>query len=143
MLCSYHTSFPDVIQCIGGGLSEEDIFDGDPVHTFLRECREEIGLTGEDIISVDDKKYFYIRENQTTVGICYIAKTGLTKETLLQRFEETATDGEIESLVFVKETHEAMSDLLMQQSLVDYAKVIFEKRLLDQSFDDIREYNFD
>jgi len=46
-------------------------------------------------------------------------------------------------LVFVKETHEAMSDLLMQQSLVDYAKVIFEKRLLDQSFDDIREYNFD
>ena len=56
---------------------------------------------------------------------------------------QTATDGEIESLVFVKETHEAMSDLLMQQSLVDYAKVIFEKRLLDQSFDDIREYNFD
>lgn len=94
MLCSYHTSFPDVIQCIGGGLSEEDIFDGDPVHTFLRECREEIGLTGADIISIDDKKYFYIRENQTTVGICYIANTGLTKETLLQRYEETATDGE-------------------------------------------------
>ena len=46
-------------------------------------------------------------------------------------------------MVFVKETHEAMSDLLKQPSLVDYAKVIFEKRLLDQSFDDIREYNFD
>ena len=44
-------------------------------------------------------------------------------------------------MVFVKETQEAMYDL--QQSLVDYAKVIFEKRLLDQSFDDIREYNFD
>ena len=58
----------------------------------MRECREEIGLTGEDIISIDDKKY--TRENQTTVGICYIANTGLTKETLPQRFEETATDGE-------------------------------------------------
>ncbi|MDE6622113.1 MAG: hypothetical protein K2K74_16820 [Lachnospiraceae bacterium] len=140
---SKHTSFPDVIQCIGGGLSEEDIFDGDPVHTFLRECREEIGLTDEDIVSIDNKKYIYIRENQSTVGICYIAKIGLTKETLLQRFEETVTDGEIASLVFVNETYEAMSDLLMQQSLVDYAKVIVEKQLLDKSFDDIREYDFE
>lgn len=140
---SNHTSFPDVIQCIGGGLSEEDIFDGDPVHTFLRECKEEIGLTSEDIVSIDNKKYFYIRDNQSTVGICYIAKIGLTKETLLQRFEETATDGEIESLVFVNETYEAMSDLLMQPSLVDYAKVIFGKQLLDKSFGDIREYDFE
>ena len=46
-------------------------------------------------------------------------------------------------MVFLKETQEAMSDLLIQQKMVDYAKVIFEKRLLDQSFDDIREYNFD
>ena len=140
---SNHTSFPDVIQCIGGGLSEEDIFDGNPVHTFLRECREEIGLTSEDIVSIDDKKYFYIRDNQSTVGICYTAKTGLTKETFLQRFRETATDGEIESLVFVNETYEAISDLLTQPSLVDYAKVIFEKQLLDQSFGDIREYDFE
>lgn len=140
---SDHTSFPDVIQCIGGGLSEEDIFDGDPVHTFLRECREEIGLTSEDIISIDNKKYVYIRDNQSTVGICYTAKTGLTKETLLQRFEETATDGEIASLVFVEGTYEAMSDLLKQQSLVDYAKIIFEKQLLGESFDDIREYDFE
>ena len=140
---SKHTSFPDVIQCIGGGLSEEDIFDGDPVHTFLRECREEIGLTSEDIVSIDNKKYFYIRDHQSTVGICYIAKIGLTKETLLQRFKEAATDGEIESLVFMNETHEAMSDLLKQPSLVDYARVIFEKKLLDQSFDDILEYEFE
>lgn len=140
---SNHTSFPGVIQCIGGGLSEQDIFDGDPVHTFLRECREEIGLTRDDIIAVDNKKYFYIRENQSTVGICYTAKIGLTKETLLQRFEKTATDGEIESLVFVNETYEEMSDLLMQSSLVDYAKVIIEKQLLNQSFGDIREYNFE
>lgn len=68
---------------------------------------------------------------------------GLTKETLLQRFEETVTDGEIESLVFVRKSNEAMSDLLMQQSLVDYAKVIFEKQLLDQSFEDIHAYNFE
>lgn len=140
---SHHTSFPDVIQCIGGGLSEEDIFDGDPVHTFLRECKEEIGLTSEDIVSIDHKKYIYIRENQSTVGICYRAKTRLTKEALLQRFEETATDGEIESLVFVKETYEAMSDLLMQPSLVDYAKVIVEKHLFDQSFGNIRVFDFE
>lgn len=140
---SNHTSFPDVIQCIGGGLSEEDIFDGDPVHTFLRECKEEIGLASKDVVSIDNKKYIYIRENQSTVGICYIAKIGLTKETLLQRFGETATDGEIESLVFVNKTYEAMSDLLMQPSLVDYAKVVFEKQLLDQSFGDIREYDFE
>lgn len=140
---SDHTSFPGVIQCIGGGLSEEDIFDGDPVHTFLRECREEIGLTSDDIVSIDHKKHFYIRDNQSTVGICYIARIGLTKETLLQRFEETATDGEIESLVFVNETYEAISDLLMQPSLVDYAKAIFGKQLLDQSFGDFREYNFE
>lgn len=140
---SKHTSFPDVIQCIGGGLSEEDIFDGDPVHTFLRECKEEIGLTSEDIVSIDDKKYIYIRDNQSTVGICYTANIGLTKETLLQRFEETVTDGEIESLVFVSKTYEGMSDLFMQQSLVDYAKVIFEQHLLDKSFGDIREYDFD
>lgn len=140
---SNHTSFPNVIQCIGGGLSEEDLFDGNPVHTFLRECREEIGLTGEDIVSIDNKKYVYIRDHQSTIGICYIAKIGLTKETLLQRFEETVTDGEIESLVFVRKSYEAMSDLLMQQSLVDYAKVIFEKQLLDQSFEDIHAYNFE
>lgn len=139
---SNHTSFPGVIQCIGGGLSAEDLFDGDPVHTFLRECREEIGLTGEDIISIDNKKYIYIRENQSTVGICYNAKTGLTRETLLQRFKETATDGEIASLVFVHETYEAISDLFMQQSLVDYAKIIFEKQLLHKPFDDISEYDF-
>lgn len=140
---SNHTSFPDVIQYIGGGLSEEDIFDGDPVHAFLRECKEEIGLIDEDIVSIDNKKYFYIRDNQSTIGICYIAKIGLTKTTLLQRFEKTATDGEIESLVFVNETHEAISDLLTQHSLVDYAKVIFEKQLLDTSFCDIREYDFE
>ncbi len=108
----------------------------------MRECREEIGLTGEDIISIDNKKYIYIRENQSTVGICYNAKTGLTRETLLQRFKETATDGEIASLVFVHETYEAISDLFMQQSLVDYAKIIFEKQLLHKPFDDIREYDF-
>lgn len=62
---------------------------------------------------------------------------------MLQRFGETATDGEIESLVFVNKTYEAMSDLLMQPSLVDYAKVVFEKQLLDQSFGDIREYDFE
>lgn len=139
---SNHTSFPGVIQCIGGGLSEEDIFDGDPVHTFLRECREEISVTSDDIVSIDHKKYFYIRDNQSTVGICYTARIGLTKDTLLQRFEETATDGEIESLVFVNETYEAISDLLMQPSVVDYAKAIFGKQLLDQSFGDIREYDF-
>lgn len=140
---SKHTSFPDVIQCIGGGLSEEDIFDGDPVHTFLRECREETGLSSEDIVALDNKKYFYIRDNQSTIGICYTARTGLTKETLQKRFEETATDGEIESLVFVNETYEAISDLLRQQSLVDYAKVILEKQLHDKSFGDIREYDFE
>lgn len=140
---SNRTSFPGVIQYIGGGLSEEDIFDGDPVHTFLRECEEEIGLTSEDILSIDNKKYFYIRDNQSTVGLCYIAKIGLTKETLLQRFEEAATDGEIESLVFVSETYEAMFDLSRQQSLVDYAKVILEKQLFDKSFGDIREYDFE
>lgn len=139
---SNHTSFPGVIQCIGGGLSEEDLFDGDPVHTFLRECREEIGLTGEDIVSIDNKKYIYIRDNQSTIGICYIAKTGLTKETLLQRFKENATDGEIESLVFVQETYEAVYDLLRQPSLVDYAKVILENYLLDKPFGDIREYDW-
>ena len=139
---SNHTSFPNLIQCIGGGLSEEDLFNGDPVHTFLRECKEEIGLTSEDIVSIDNKKYFYMRDNQSTVGICYIAKTRLTKAALLQRFEETATDGEIESLVFVNQTDGAVSRLLRQQSLVDYAKVIFGKQLLEQSFGDIREYDF-
>ena len=94
-------------------------------------------------MSIDDKKYIYNRDNQSTVGICYTANIGLTKETLLQRFEDTVTDGEIESLVFVRETYEAMSDLFMQQSLVDYAKVIFEQQLLDKSFGDIREYDFD
>ena len=62
---------------------------------------------------------------------------------MLQRFKEAATDGEIESLVFVNETDESMSDLLKQPSLADYARVIFEKKLLDQSFDDIREYEFE
>lgn len=39
------TSFPGVIQCIGGGISEEDITGEEaPLNTVIRECYEEIGI---------------------------------------------------------------------------------------------------
>ena len=74
-------------------------------------------------------KKFFIRDNQTTVGISHIAKIGLDKEALLCRFEGTVTDGEIETLVFARENREGMSELLKQELLVDYAKVTLGKRL--------------
>lgn len=83
------TSFPGVIQCIGGGLDLRDINKGGraTVNTVIRECEEEIGIRIAKENIIDNKKYVYFREKMSTIGFCYIANLEMNHTELVKIFE--------------------------------------------------------
>ena len=119
------TSFPGVIQCIGGGLDLGDINKGGEatVNTVIRECEEEIGIgiSKEDII--DNKKYVYLREKMSTIGFCYIVNLKMNHTELLKIFEtHKVSHNEIEELILVGNSSDNIISFCQNSMLVDYLK---------------------
>lgn len=121
------TSFPGVIQCIGGGIDMGDFdanADTEPTaNTVIRECEEEIGIriSKEDIKCTE--KYLYLREKMSTIGFCYVVQLNINHYELSKFFESyKISHDEIEELVFIKNSPNDIVAFCQNNMLVDYIK---------------------
>lgn len=118
------TSFPGIIQCIGGGISKEDITGEEaPVNTVIRECYEEAGIrVGKDMVRVSEK-YIYVRERMSTLGFCYVVSLDLSKDEAVCIFDGRG-DAEIEELICLKNKKEEIIKFCGQADTVDYLRPV-------------------
>ena len=123
------TSFPGIIQCIGGGISKQDIFGKEsPINTVIRECFEETGVLLEEKAVMQSERYIYIRDKMTTLGFCYVVNLNFSKEEILEIFENAKkTDDEISKLIFIKNDKNEIRKICEKCKLVDYLEsVLFD-----------------
>lgn len=123
------TSFPGIIQCIGGGISQQDIGEGEsPINTVIRECFEETGVLLEEKSVIQSEKYIYIRDKMTTLGFCYIVHLDFGKEEIIEIFKNSKeTDNEISRLIFIKNDKNEIKNICEKSKLVDYLEsVLFD-----------------
>lgn len=123
------TSFPGVIQCIGGGFSENDIennIEEATLKTVIRECHEEIGIELCNQSIEVRNKYIYIRENMSTFGVAYVINLDLNKNQLFEIFANCndKNDNEIEELIAVRCDKTSIKKFCEDTSLVDYLNSI-------------------
>lgn len=123
------TSFPGVIQCIGGGFSENDMEserNEATLETVIRECREEIGVELYNQSIDMGNKYVYIRENMSTFGIVYVINLKLNKNELFEIFVncKDKIDNEIENLIAVRCDETSIKKFCEENLLVDYLSPI-------------------
>ncbi len=105
-----------MVQCIGGGISQEDISGQEaPFNTFARECYEEIGIKVEGKSVIEPYKYIYIRNHMTTFGLCYVVHLDLYKEEVMNIFKDfQGKDDEIRELVFVKKDIHDVNEFIVR-----------------------------
>lgn len=120
------TSFPGIIQCIGGGISEEDLIGEEAaIYTVIRECYEEIGIRIERGLADPLKKYVYIRDKMSTLGFVYIVNLDLSKEEVKKIFRDFKGDiNEIDKIIYVKSAKEEIIRFCEENRLVDYLKPV-------------------
>ena len=120
------TSFPSIIQCIGGGISEEDLIGEEAaIYTVIRECYEEIGIRIERRLAEPLKKYIYVRDKMTTLGFVYIVNLDLSKEEVKKIFRDfKRNNNEIDKLIYVKNAKEEIIKFCEENKLVDYLKPV-------------------
>lgn len=116
------TSFPGIIQCIGGGISEKDLTGEEAtINTVIRECYEEIGIRIERDEVNSAEKYIYVRDKMSTLGFCYIVCSNLCKEEVKEIFRKhIGNSNEIEKLVYVKKDNEEIVKFCKENKLIDY-----------------------
>lgn len=121
-------SFPEIIQCIGGGVSKEDIFGEEaPFNTFMRECYEEIGIKIGERSIVEPEKYIYIRNKMSTLGFCYVVHLDVNKDEVIYLFKRIKEkEEEISELIFVKKELRQIEEFCKQDKLVDYLKPVLQ-----------------
>ncbi|MDR2889399.1 MAG: hypothetical protein LBV33_06110 [Lachnospiraceae bacterium] len=128
---SKNTSFPNIIQCIGGGISKEDFVNNrlNTATTLMREFEEEVGfaLTADWIQK--SSNYVIIRGEMELFGICHLVKLPLSSTELSTRFlnykKSSLYDGELEDLIFVGNSQKAIERFVDQPlELVDYLRQV-------------------
>lgn len=123
------TSFPGIIQCIGGGISEKD-FENNisevTLKTVIRECEEEIGIVLDKYVKEDLKKYVYIREKMSTFGVVYVINLELNRKQLFEKYlnSKDKIDNEIEKLIPVKCDEISIRKFCDENFLVDYLEAV-------------------
>lgn len=127
-----NTSFPNIIQCIGGGIDKQDIIDGfiDPIQTLKREFKEEIGIDLENDEIEVSRNYITTRKFWSLFGICYIVNLNMDSQELYNSFEKfrsSSKQDEIKELVFIKNDTQSIINFCKQNTnKIDY----LEKLLL-------------
>lgn len=123
------TSFPGVIQCIGGGLSERDVesdIEEATLKTAIRECYEEIGLELYNRLEGVRNKYVYIREDMSTFGVVYIINLELNKKQIFENFAncKDKIEYEIEKIIAVRCDKTSIKKFCEDNLLVDYLNAV-------------------
>lgn len=122
-----NTSFPGIIQCIGGGISKSDFRKGVlvPSLTLQREVSEELGI--DEIGKYIDcrQNYIIVRKNMELLGIIFridIPLYSMQITELFSKFKKSKKyDGELENLVFVNNTKSGIEDFCYKSNhKVDY-----------------------
>lgn len=123
------TAFPDIIQCIGGGIEEKDI-NGKreaTVNTMIRECEEEIGVRIKEENIVCSSKYIYFREKMSTIGFCYIVNLDMSRNELCRVFESHKINNhEIDNVIFIRNSANDIIEFCQNNLLIDYAKSVLK-----------------
>ena len=138
-----HTSFPGIIQCIGGGIDKSDTFDGlngyiSPTKTILREIKEEIGLTLSEPVKPLIPGYIITRDDKSMFGACYTIKINIPLNEVINIYNRynasEGFNGEIENVIHVKRNSIAAEEFLsMRAQRVDYLEEIIRNETSETS----------
>jgi 8-oxo-dGTP pyrophosphatase MutT (NUDIX family) len=89
-----HTSRPNVIQCSGGGLDNDDITDDvvDIEHNTAKELREELGIDVSDSAQVTEFAPTYLKEGgfADTITVVFTVHLKATSQEFLQNYDKFA-----------------------------------------------------
>jgi len=124
---SQKTSFPGIVQCIGGGVSKDDFMDNrlNMISTLQREIYEETGIIIRAKFFKHSSNYIIVRGDMELFGICYLIEIPLYSFQLNNCFlkykKGNMYDGELDDLVFVENSPKAIIHFLSRPyEFVDY-----------------------
>lgn len=136
-----NTSRAGIIQCIGGGLDEEDIFGKkiDLKHNMEKELFEEVGIDSRDEKMVDSLSHEYIKHSQkiNSVAMIFILKLKITAKQFKKHYAKFKKElkkkkmlPEFGELIYLPKERKALENFLQTESnsLPDhYMEVLLRK----------------
>ena len=136
-----NTSRVGIIQCIGGGLDEEDIFGKkiDLKHNMEKELFEEVGINSWDENMVDSLEHKYIKNSQkiNSVAMIFILRLKINAKQFKKHYTKFEKElkkkkmlPEFGELIYLPKKKKSINDFLQKEknSLPDhYMKVLLKK----------------
>ncbi|MBY6037610.1 hypothetical protein KUV80_13145 [Fictibacillus nanhaiensis] len=138
-----HTAYPQRLQCVGGGLSKEDLNDGffDLERNVLRELTEELGIHYPEDIQNCSVKYIKTGGTYDFIAVLYHIQLNVTLQQFQERYEAFCQDllsnGEVpefQDIIYLKNDSQTINNYLQHETRlsVDYLFPLL-KQLLNES----------
>ncbi|OOE12673.1 hypothetical protein [Fictibacillus arsenicus] len=126
-----NTAYPGRLQCVGGGLSSQDLHDSifDLEKSVLRELHEELGIVNDNDVKDCAVKYLKTGGDFDFITVLYHIQLNLTLEQLVDQYEEFCkaliAKGEIpefQRIVWLKNANKSIEEFIRNEKRdsVDY-----------------------